>query len=826
MLQYLELRTHWRNDPMLYVRQRFGITPTWQQAEILHAIIPEGSKVSVRSGHGIGKSSSAAWSIFWFLETRDFSKIPCTAPSSHQLRDVLWGELSKWRRKADLLSTARGDPPKYWLSRLFKLVSHSLYDPQAQEWGAFARTAHKENPEALQGFHAENLLFVLDEASGIPEEIFEAAEGALSTQGARVLMLGNPTRTSGTFYASHHQDRHSYTSLHFRSDESPLVDVGYRERLTRKWGEASNVVRVRADGEFPLQEEDVLIALELAEACLTRAKEHAVGTRKLGVDPARFGCFDDETEILTNAGWKFFAELTGQEEVLSLYGDEARWAPITALHRYPFDGELNYYESARINFAITDNHQLLVRRNPKSSQAYVLKRFDEMPEYFVVRRCNTWAGQSPEVMTFETQVRQPHGGYRFHRHKFAMHEWATFLGWFVSEGNVYQEKRAQGRLRIVLTQYPGAKRQAMEALLTRMGLVWRPCANGTQVEFTSQAIGQHLLEHCGHGAAQKRIPHYIKEGSTAIIEAFLEGHRAGDGGERSNGDGRTYRTSSRQLANDLHEVLAKIGRAGKLTFKQAAGTTGMFDGRLFTRESDLWTVYERLAHSRRAPGQWRDSDLQKKHITRKAYHGVVYCVSTPSQTIYVRRHGCPMWSGNSDRTVLILRQGHVIEQVQIASKQDTMATVGRIVHAVEQWQVDEVCVDVIGLGAGIVDRLLELQEAGILLCEVTPVNVAEGAPEPPHGEPRGRLLRDYLWLELARWLREEAPIFAAPDRDAMSDLAGELSSVRYKIDSNGRIVIESKDEMRKRLGHSPDLADALATTLSVPLRSAGSWAPW
>ena len=254
---YLALREHWRKDPVLYVQQRMGTQPTLQQVAILEAILPYGAKVSVRSGHGIGKSSCAAWIVSWFLETHDFAKVPCTAPTSRQLRDILWGELSKWRRKADELSQQQRMHPNIWLSNLFRLINDSLIDPSAKEWGAFARTARKETPEALQGFHAEHLLFIIDEASGVPEEVFEAAEGALSSPGARVLMLGNPLRNSGTFAASHKHNRGDYTSLHFRSQDSPLVDPGYRDRLVRKWGEDSNVVRVRADGEFPRQEDDV-----------------------------------------------------------------------------------------------------------------------------------------------------------------------------------------------------------------------------------------------------------------------------------------------------------------------------------------------------------------------------------------------------------------------------------------------------------------------------------------------------------------------------------------------------------------------------------------
>src|SRR4029453_17526749 len=84
---YLKLRRHWRRDPVAYVAQRFGAQPTWQQVQILQAIAPPGPKVSIRSGHGIGKTTAAAWGVLWHLETHDFAKVPCTAPSSHQLRD-------------------------------------------------------------------------------------------------------------------------------------------------------------------------------------------------------------------------------------------------------------------------------------------------------------------------------------------------------------------------------------------------------------------------------------------------------------------------------------------------------------------------------------------------------------------------------------------------------------------------------------------------------------------------------------------------------------------------------------------------------------------
>ena len=83
----------------------------------------------------------------WHLETHAYSKVPCTAPTAQQLRDILWGELSKWRRHADEQSARRGDHPDLYLSTLFHLTQDRLYDLQAPEWAATARTARKEAPE-------------------------------------------------------------------------------------------------------------------------------------------------------------------------------------------------------------------------------------------------------------------------------------------------------------------------------------------------------------------------------------------------------------------------------------------------------------------------------------------------------------------------------------------------------------------------------------------------------------------------------------------------------------------------------------------------------
>src|SRR4029077_6339594 len=112
-----------------------------------------------------------------------------------------------------------------------------------------------------------------------------------------------------------------------------------------------------------------------------------------------------------------------------------------------------------------------------------------------------------------------------------------------------------------------------------------------------------------------------------------------------------------------------------------------------------------------------------------------------------------------------------------------------------------------------------------VLASVVRLTVGENRPRVPHPpDAKRRLLRDYLWLEMARWLREEAPVFCAPDAGACEDLAGELASVGYALDRQGQLVVEEKDHMRKRLGMSPDLGDGLGNTFAPGLRyHAGTW---
>ena len=224
-------------EPIYFVEDVIKAIPDEKQRMILRSL-RDYPMTSVRSGHGIGKSAVEAWSVIWFMTTRPFPKIPCTAPTEHQLMDVLWAEISKWMRhnpafKSELV----------WTKEKLYMQGHP------EEWFAVPRTA--TNPEALQGFHSDHVLYIIDEASGVSDKVFEPVLGAMTGSDAKLLMMGNPTRLSGFFYDSHHKARGEYSAIHIDGRDSAHVSKEFIQKIIKMFGEDSDVFRVRVAGQFP-----------------------------------------------------------------------------------------------------------------------------------------------------------------------------------------------------------------------------------------------------------------------------------------------------------------------------------------------------------------------------------------------------------------------------------------------------------------------------------------------------------------------------------------------------------------------------------------------
>lgn len=277
---FVDFIKKYRDDPVAFVRNVFKAKPDEWQTQFLEAIRDNNRRISVRSGHGVGKSTAASWAMLWYLLTRYPVKVVVTAPTSSQLFDALFAEIKRWVKEM---------PPA--LSELLEVKSDRIeLKPSPTEAFISARTSRAEQPEALQGIHSDHVMLVADEASGVPEAVFEAAAGSMSGHSAVTILLGNPVRGTGYFYETHNRLRDEWFTLHVNCEKSKRVSKEFVREMAIKYGEESNAYRVRVLGEFPLADDDTMIPFSVVEQAMNRDIEvDRYSTMTYGVDVARFG---------------------------------------------------------------------------------------------------------------------------------------------------------------------------------------------------------------------------------------------------------------------------------------------------------------------------------------------------------------------------------------------------------------------------------------------------------------------------------------------------------------------------------------------------------
>lgn len=296
-----ELIRRWRGDPALFAREALAFEPWAKQREIMRAVVTH-PRVAVKSGHKVGKSRLAAGIALWFACLMPEARVIMTSSSARQIRSILWREIKAAIRASRLpLGTEIAQDP-----------GTGIQFPDGREIVGFSTN----EPERMAGISGANVLFVVDEASGVPEPIFEAIEGNRAG-GARVLLLSNPTRLVGEFHAAFHGKRQFYKTFTVSSRMTPnvtgvgkprpgLATKAWCDEKALEWGTESSLYQVRVEGEFPRQGADAVIPLTLVEEALERYLEWLENPvepddlLELGVDVARYG--DDESAIAPRRG--------------------------------------------------------------------------------------------------------------------------------------------------------------------------------------------------------------------------------------------------------------------------------------------------------------------------------------------------------------------------------------------------------------------------------------------------------------------------------------------------------------------------------------------
>jgi len=285
-----------RTDPRFFSMHVLGGEQPWsRQVKIMRSVC-ERPRTVVPSGFAVGKTWVAARIALWFLYCFSSSLVITTAPTWRQVTNVLWAEI---RRQHAASTVPLGGEVLTTQIRI------------ADDW--FAMGLSTDEPTRFQGFHSAHMLVIFDEAAGVDRRVWDAAEGQMAGEHSRWLAIGNPVKPSGPFYEACKSGL--WKTLRTSCLDTPNVKAGkilypklvsprWVEERRSEWGEGSPLYQTKVLGQFPLESEHGLIALEWVLKANERAEgavaEFAGKERKVGVDVARSGA--DSTVFLLREG--------------------------------------------------------------------------------------------------------------------------------------------------------------------------------------------------------------------------------------------------------------------------------------------------------------------------------------------------------------------------------------------------------------------------------------------------------------------------------------------------------------------------------------------
>lgn len=372
-------------------------------------------------------------------------------------------------------------------------------------------------------------------------------------------------------------------------------------------------------------------------------------------------CYDDQTEVLTkDNGWKLFKDLIPYEKVATLNPDthELEYQEPEAYHKYWYKGQLITIQNKVLDLAVTPDHKMYVLPADSSGKESTW-RFVEAKNIkhtqSIKRDCN-WAGQEQEF-------------YEFGEYKIPMDLWLEFLGYFISEGSagayegtvktttynkIGSKNRKEGWIHrsASIRKKVGSKytEYSIQISQTKNGNKdkMRECLNKLPFNFGEYEAGfiikiKALYEELTSlgKSNNKFLPNYVKNLSSRQLKILLDALTLGDGMVRDD-QGKTewkYFTCSKKLADDVQELVLKIGLASSIKIDDRRGREVNIKGRGITGHTN-YIGYIVCIH------RYTLTPTMLNAIDSMEYKGNVYCITVPNHIIYVRRNGKTCWSGN------------------------------------------------------------------------------------------------------------------------------------------------------------------------------------
>ena len=379
----------------------------------------------------------------------------------------------------------------------------------------------------------------------------------------------------------------------------------------------------------------------------------------------KYGCYDENTEVLTEAGWKFFRDLEPMDKLAILVdGEHLKYEPPTDIISYDYEGDMYSLRTRGVNLLVTPNHNLYVSRGDSAgtfpggaTQKSYPMEFTTYEKYYrkikKFKKGATWAGESPAIYTvpeyvsFWNNSKNSKREYFLPSIEFPMEKWLSFLGWYVAEGC---SSLKRGEIAICLNGTDGGlEAKEVSSILQTLGISYKEHrrGSGTVLKIYSRQLAVWLDDNCGHLAQNKKSPAFIKQLSPRLIKIYLDALYKGDGHKSVTSNILT--TVSKKLSDDVSELLLKAGYSFKISSRNRGLQAAYVLGRRIRSNFPVYEVNwlkKTTTHST-TTHDTKESILEKEKMVY--YKGKVYCATVPGNLLYVRREGIPVWCGNSVR---------------------------------------------------------------------------------------------------------------------------------------------------------------------------------
>ncbi len=365
-------------------------------------------------------------------------------------------------------------------------------------------------------------------------------------------------------------------------------------------------------------------------------------------------CYDEETDILTDNGWKKVSDVKYNDKVCTLNNKnkEIEFQQPRRIFKYNYNGKMYRLKTKRIDLLVTPNHKLFVTTcDFRTEKPFFLKDaealFGKSKQF---KKDGTWIGEEKEYFILPS-VKIKHGsryykGIREKKQKiFLMSEWLKFFGFWIAEGWTTEGKN--GDYNVCVSNTNEKLIFEMKQILESFGYTPFYHKKGHTLRVRDCQLF-HYLKQFGK-CYDKFMPQDIKLLSKQLLKILLNYYIKGDGHIYGrNGKGLSATTTSIKLRDDLQEIALKLGMSAYYKLHNKKGTPFKSPGqnKIYKQRNDSWVIYF-IRHNKHAI---TPSSLKKfNHIEKWVdFDGKVYCVSVPNQIVYVRRNGIPVWCGNSD----------------------------------------------------------------------------------------------------------------------------------------------------------------------------------